>query len=161
MGDKESVQIYILGSVIRPAGWLLIGVFGIAAIWSHHDGAAVSTSLGFVAAVLVGICMLFLSPRYEISATSLVEQQFEARYEIKWDEVTRVVTNPYGICFQGVDKAFCMPPPSHMTGSEVNTAFEIIDKEIKRRNLPVDENVRFGYSHRNVRVQRTKRDGTV
>lgn len=125
---SESVGLRIFGW----AGFLLLLV---VSIWTWRVNEK-EVSVGFAAFSLLPLWMALGLGWVEISTEKIVRGCTLATYEIYWKEIETIKSDGLTFLFYGTDKRFPLVP-SYLIGPNKQQAFQWLESEIKRRQLPI------------------------
>jgi|SRR6185503_16408258 len=106
-------------TLLRVIAWVCIIFFLFCTIASWRAGAGKVVWL-FVVFVGLGTYLLLASGRFEMNSETIIYRTFRARYQIRWDEVTRIELDKIGstIVFWGENKRLVALGPYYWQGPD-------------------------------------------
>jgi hypothetical protein len=140
--NKQKMRkIIITTPFIKVIAWIDIVFFLFCAIGSFFSNQADVTPI-FLGFVLLGVLMLLMSGKAEITANGFMVLLPIGKYYISWGEVEYIETGAGNLVLGNNNKRLCFPSFDLWSGSKKEEAFELIDQILQSKHLEIKESKR-------------------
>lgn len=126
--------------VVLPLGFSVIVLSAFIVDGLDMDGLA-GAMVYLIFALLTGLIALMTYERVEVTNQCIVVRRFWWLYELRWDDVERIESDPLGmrLVWYGKDKRLVTAGINRWQAQSQDTLIAIIEAQMRHRNIPWQE----------------------
>jgi hypothetical protein len=133
-------------TLLRVIGWTCILFFLFGATGAWRAGAA-KAALVFLFFIGLGAYIVLFSGTLEMNSETIIYRTPLARYQIRWDEVTRIELDRAGsnIVFWGENKSLAALGPYLWQGADRTDMLLLVAAQIDKLGINVQQSEKAGF----------------